>query len=66
MIVNGVQAPDESGFGRLFPYKDTGPHYVGPINLGGQIFTCKVWENVADNGRKYLRLIFEEPVNIEE
>ena len=59
-IINGVSIPQEDNRGRAFPYKDTGPHYMGPAIVNGKLMTIKVWENVAENGRKYLRFIFDE------
>jgi hypothetical protein len=60
--INGVDPSTVDGHGRLFPYKDTGPHFVGPVTLNGQVFAAKIWENVASNGRKYLRMVIEDPV----
>ena len=63
MLINGVSVPQEDGRGRLFPYKDTGPHFVGPVLVGGVIYKGKIWQNTAENGRQYLRLILD-PVEV--
>ena len=65
-MINGVQTPDADLRGRAFPYKDTGPHFVGPALIRGELFEMKVWKNVAPNGREYLRVVFDVPSQEEE
>lgn len=59
MKLNNIEVPAISGRGRAFPYKDTGPQYVGPVNLNNTIMVVKVWVNESRDGRSYLRMIFE-------
>lgn len=60
-MINGVQIPDADMRGRAFPYKDTGPHFVGPALVEGKLYEMKIWQNVAPNGRPYLRVVFDLP-----
>lgn len=60
-MINGVSIPHEDNRGRAFSYKDSGPHYVGPCLVNGILMKIKIWENQAENGRKYLRMVFDNP-----
>lgn len=60
-MINGSKMPEADNRGRAFPYKDTGPHFVGPCLVNGQLIVIKVWENQTQDGRKYLRFIFDKP-----
>ena len=58
-IINGISLPQEDNRGRAFPYKDTGPHFVGVCRVNGQIVKIKVWKNITTEGREYLRFVFD-------
>jgi hypothetical protein len=51
--------PQEDNRGRAFPWKDSGPHFVGPCIIEGKLLKIKVWKNETIDGRTYLRFVFE-------
>ena len=58
-IINGIHLPDADNRGRVFPYNEAGPHFVGPCIVNGQTLVVKMWENHTQQGKKYFRLVFE-------
>lgn len=61
MKINGINLPNGDNRGRLFPYKDHGPHYLGPCVVNGVVYVCKMWINTNPFGTTYYRMVFESP-----
>ena len=58
---NGINIPANMR-GRFFFDKDTGPHFSGPMVVDNKVYIVKLWQNVSQEGRSYLRAIIEEPL----
>jgi hypothetical protein len=65
LLINGITPPEKDGHGRFFPYKESGPHFVGPISFNNKVYIGKIWQNTAENGRQYLRLVIEDMIESE-
>ena len=61
MLINGIKLPEADMRGRAFPYNTHGPHYLGPCIVNGTTYVMKIWENKTQEGRSYLRIVFETP-----
>jgi len=60
-MINGSNIPDADNRGRAFPYKETGPHFVGPCIVNGVLMVIKAWRNTTADGREYYRYVFDKP-----
>lgn len=46
--------------GRAFPNKfGDGPAFIGPALVDGKLYRMAIWKNVSQDGREYLRVVFE-------
>lgn len=64
-MINGVDIPNADNRGRAFPYNNSSEHFVGPALVDGKLKRVSVWINFSDNGRMYLRMVFDEPNKVD-
>jgi hypothetical protein len=62
-IINGVNIPAADNHGRAFPFNQSEQQYLGPALVGGKLYRMMVWLNVSKDGRSYVRVTFEEPID---
>lgn len=60
-MINGVQIPNADNRGRAFPWKESNTAFVGPALVDGKLWEVRVWINLSEGGRTYLRMSFSEP-----
>jgi len=63
-MYNGVQKPNLNNTGRAFQNEDNDTHFIGVALVGGKVYRTSTWLNEAQNGRKYIRTIYEEEQEI--
>ena len=61
-MINGVIVPAGDNRGRAFPFKDSEIQFCGPAVVGGKVWRMSLWLNKSQEGRSYVRAVFEEPM----